>query len=79
MTHYAKAQEGVTLIKSAVYEYLLEAGETGATNAQIGRALGIYKGHARHDGHIPRTLLATLESEGMVKQDPETKIWTVTI
>ena len=61
MTHYSKAQEGLTLIKTAIYEYLSEKGDKGATNAEIRRALGIYKGHARHEGHISRTLLAYLE------------------
>jgi len=46
-------------------------------NADIGRALGIHAGHVEHEGHIPRTLLALMEKEGVVQQDPQTKLWTI--
>lgn len=32
-------------------------------------------GHVEHEEHIPRTLLAMMEAEGIVEQDPETKFW----
>jgi hypothetical protein len=44
-------------------------------NADIGRLLGINMGHIRHEGHIPRTLLALMETEGVVVQDKTTKLW----
>ncbi len=72
---YCRAQLGMTHIKSAVYELLFATGEQGLTNAEIGRTLGIHMGHVRHEGHIPRTILALLESEGVAEQDAETKRW----
>jgi len=47
------------------------------TNAEIGRSLGIYAGHVDHEGHIPRTLLALMEKEGVVQQDPASKRWKI--
>jgi len=43
--------------------------------AQQGLALilGIHGGHKRHEGHISGTLLETLKSEGIAKQEEETK------
>jgi len=32
-------------------------------------------GHVEHEGHIPRTLLAIMEAEGVVEQVKETKAW----
>ena len=32
-------------------------------------------GNERHLGHISRTILAIMESEGVVKQDERTKKW----
>jgi hypothetical protein len=38
--------------------------------------LGIYMGHDRqHEVHIPRVLVAIMESEGVVEQDGGTKAW----
>ena len=54
---------------------LLDAGTVGMKNVEIGKALGIHAGHARHEGHIPRTLLAIMEGEYVTEQDPETKSW----
>ena len=65
---YATAQSAIANLKFAVYMLLQEAGPEGMRNVDIGRALGIYSGHARHEGHIPRTLLAIMESEGVVEQ-----------
>jgi hypothetical protein len=45
------------------------------SNAAIGRSLGIYSGHAGHEGHISRTILALMEAEGVVEQDTATKVW----
>lgn len=47
------------------------------TNAEIGRSLGIYAGHVGHEGHIPRTLLALMESDGVVSQDEKSKRWVL--
>lgn len=75
-TSYAKAQMAISNLKAAIYEVLLESSD-GMTNAQLGRSLGIYVGHKRHEGHISRTILALMEVEEVVKQDPTTKIWTL--
>ena len=64
-------------LKTAVYSLLRAGPVAGLRNADIGRALGIYAGHVEHEGHIPRTLLALMEREGVVQQHPETKLWTV--
>jgi hypothetical protein len=76
-TPYEKAQTGLTLIKSAIHLLLRDAGPEGLKNSEIGRSLGIYHGHEGHEGHISRTLLAQLEHEGLVKQDNETKAWSL--
>ena len=73
---YALAQRAMADLKAAVY-LLLKNCSTGLRNADIGRALGIYAGHIEHEGHISRTLLALMEKEGVVVQDPDTKLWTV--
>ena len=72
---YAKAQTAIADLKAAIYCVLLEAVPRGLNNVDIGKALGIYKGHVGHDGHIPRTLLAIMENEGVVEQDADTKSW----
>ena len=61
-------------LKAAVHLVLANA-PNGLSNAQVGRTLGIYGGHVGHEGHISRTLLALLESEGVAEQDPSTKRW----
>lgn len=75
MTHYAKAQEGVTKLKEAIYGYLLDRGEEGATNAEIGRSLGIYVGYSTREGepekkaqegHLSRTILGYMETDEVV-------------
>ena len=75
---YADAQAGLARLKSAVYRVLLDAGTRGLRNVDVGKTLGIYGGHVGHEGHIPRTLLAIMESEGVVMQDPTTKEWRLT-
>jgi hypothetical protein len=72
---YLLAQTAMAQLKSAIHMVLSEAGEEGLRNVDIGRVLGIHAGHARHEGHIPRTLLSIMEEEGVVEQDDETKIW----
>lgn len=70
-----QARAGIYLLKLAVYNYLKLNGNAGLTNAEIGKNLGIYMGHARHQGHISRTILALLEKEGKVFQDKDSKRW----
>ncbi len=74
---YAKAQLAMANMKAAIYTLLQYGHQTGMRNADIGRALGIHAGHVEHEGHIPRTLLALMEKEGVVKQDPQTKLWSL--
>ncbi len=75
---YADAQSAIAMLKSAIYRVLLDAGQEGLSNAQIGRKLGIYTGHKGHEGHIPRTLLGIMEGEHVVEQDTERKLWRLT-
>ncbi len=74
---YHLAQSAIADLKSAVYLALESAGSDGLSNAELGRSLGIYAGHVGHEGHISRTLLALLESEGVVIQEPESKRWYI--
>lgn len=77
MEPYYRAQIALAELKAAVYVLLLSAPPEGLTNAEIGRTLGIYAGHIGHEGHIPRTLLAIMEGEGVVAQDSGTKKWSI--
>lgn len=72
---YHLAQSAMADLKSAVRAVLDTAPTEGLTNAQIGRTLGIYGGHVGHEGHISRTLLAMLQTEGVAAQDPNTRCW----
>jgi hypothetical protein len=72
------AQTGLNYLKMAIVELLEGAPADGLSNVQIGRTLGIYQGHVGHEGHVPRTVLAILESEGTVAQMSETKKWQLT-
>jgi hypothetical protein len=74
---YQDAQIAIATLKPPVHFTLANAPKE-LTNAQVGRALGIYGGHVGHEGHISRTLLALLESEGVGEQDPKTKRWRLT-
>jgi len=74
---YQKAQKGMAYLKSAIYIVLSNAPEEGLRNVNIGRTLGIYSGHIGHEGHIPRTLLAIMENEGIVKQNSSNKKWQI--
>ena len=71
---YQLAQAAIADLKAAVHSVLANTTD-GLTNAQIGRTLGIYGGHIGHEGHIARTLLALLESEGVAEQNSKTKRW----
>lgn len=73
---YRQAQVAMAGLKAAIVS-LLERQSGEMTNAQIGRTLGIYGGHEGHVGHIPRTLLAMLEQEGLVEQNETSKGWTI--
>jgi len=77
MEPYHQAQIALAELKAAVYALLRSAPPQGLTNAEIGRTLGIYTGHVGHEGHIPRTLLAIMEGEGVVTQDAGTKRWSI--
>jgi hypothetical protein len=72
---YLLAQAAIAQLKGAIHHVLAHAPVAGLKNVDIGRLLGIYMGHVEHEGHIPRTLLAAMESEGVVEQDKETKAW----
>jgi hypothetical protein len=72
---YLLAQTAMAQLKAAVHQVLTKGPQDGLKNSDIGRLLGIYMGHVEHEGHIPRTLLAIMESEGVVEQDKETKAW----
>lgn len=74
---YRLAQMAMANLKAAIYLTIQSGPEEGLRNADIGRLLGIHAGHVRHEGHIPRTLLALMESEGVVEQDPTSKRWTL--
>lgn len=74
---YEQAQIAVANLKAAIRSVLADAPEEGLKNAEIGRILGIYTGHEGHEGHIPRTMLALMESEGVVEQDDETNRWSL--
>lgn len=73
---YRIAQKAVADMKAAIVMLLRERDTAqGLRNVDIGRRLGIYAGHEGHEGHISRTLLAQLESDGIVTQDADTKRW----
>jgi len=76
---YHLAQKAIADLKSAIYKILEKAPAAGMSNAEIGRTLGIYTGHVGHEGHIPRTLLAVMESEAVVEQDKSSKYWMIRI
>ena len=69
------AREAIGQLKTAVLMELKRAGKRGLKNSELGRNLEIYGGHKGHEGHISRTVLAILESEDSVWQDPEMKVW----
>lgn len=72
---YQSAQRALADLKHSVFVVLAAGPAEGMKNSQIGRSLGIYAGHVRHQGHISRTLLEMMLNEGVVDQDPKTKLW----
>ena len=72
---YEMAQRAMADLKAAVRMVLAVAPSEGMQNAEIGRALGIYQGHVGHEGHISRSLLAALQTQGVADQDTDTKKW----
>jgi DNA-binding IclR family transcriptional regulator len=64
-------------LKAAVLALLGSATDAGMTNAEIGRSLGIYRGHVGHEGHISRTLLEMMKAEGVVEQEATTRRWSL--
>lgn len=72
---YQSAQRALADLKHSIFLVLSAGPAEGMKNSQIGRTLGIYAGHVRHHGHISRTLLEMMLKEGVVDQDPRTKLW----
>ena len=72
---YMKAQVAIAHLKAAVYETLQSAPVGGLKNVEAGRKLGIDMGNVDHEGHIPRTILAMMEAEGVLEQNADTKAW----
>jgi hypothetical protein len=71
---YQHAQRALADLKHAVFLTLANAPPTGLKNSEIGRALGIYGGHVGHQGHMSRTVLHWMQSEGTVEQDAKSKV-----
>ncbi len=74
---YEIAQRAISDLKAAVRLLLSVGPVEGMRNVEIGHALGIYQGHVGHEGHISRSLLAALQTEGVANQNPETKRWVL--
>lgn len=79
MSPYHLAQGAIADLKASIYQLLASAGSDGLTNAEIGRRLGIYMGHVGHEGHVSRTMLALMESEGVVQQESDSKRWSLRV
>lgn len=73
MDDYQTAQRAVADLKAAVLSHLRNHGP--ATNAEIGRSLGIYFGHVRHEGHVSRSILQLLATEGLAIQKAKGGPW----
>jgi hypothetical protein len=65
---YRRAQRALADLKAAAAEILTTAGPDGLRNSQVGRLLGIYRGHVNHQGHISRTVLEMLQEDGVAEQ-----------
>ncbi|MFC3614286.1 hypothetical protein ACFORG_10985 [Lutimaribacter marinistellae] len=72
---YSDAQAALAMLKASVRTILETGPSEGMRNVEIGKTLGIYGGHVEHVGHISRTILAVMESEGVVTQNPDSKKW----
>jgi hypothetical protein len=74
------AQRAIADLKIAVFHILISGPRTGLKNSEIGRALGLYMrvesgAGGKLEGAIPRLILQLMDSDGSVKQDPNTKKW----
>ena len=76
---YGMAQDGINRIKSAILGLIIQAGDDGMRNVEIGKSLGVYSGHTagEHEGHISRSLLNILQNEGMVEQRTDKKWYPI--
>lgn len=72
---YALAQDAMAKLRTAVHLRLAHGPAGGMSNADLSRSLGIHSGYVRHEGHISRTVLGLMETEGVVEQDTTTKSW----
>ena len=76
-TAYNLAQRAISDPTTTVC-LLLNNSEQSLSNAEIGRALGIYHGHSgKHEGHISRVLLELMKVEGLIIQDIKNKKWSI--
>jgi hypothetical protein len=73
---YRRAQLAMAELKACVLQLISDAPPPGLRNADIGRALGIYGGHKGHEGHVSRTILEILASEGLITQNAS-KRWQI--
>lgn len=71
------AQRAMADLKAAVFTVLQNGPEDGMRNADISRLLGLHSGHAGHEGHITRTVIALMETDGVLVQDASTKCWSL--
>lgn len=76
---YSLAQQAMQLLRIAIYKSLEASPDDGLRNSELGRSLGIYMGHAGHQGHVTRTVLALMENEGAVVQDPDSRKWRLAV
>lgn len=67
---YHLAQKGIADLKAAILALITSAGNEGLTNAEVGKALGIYRGHSQsgHEGHVSRFLLERMREEQVIVQ-----------
>ena len=72
---YQVTQRSRSDLKASARLLIESASSQVLTNVETGRTPRIYSGHAGHEGHIPRTILALLENEGVVDQDKKMECW----
>ena len=75
MRAYRRAQRAPAELRAAAAEILATAAPKGLRKSQVGRLLGIYRGHVRHQGHISRTVLEMLQEDGVAEQNGERGHW----
>lgn len=73
---YANAQAAMAQLKGAV-QSLLTLNNSGLRNVDVGRALGIYRGHVGHPGHLSRTVLEMLKEDGVAEQREDRRWYSV--